>query len=106
MSGPTLTFLLKEVVEATGGVLIFGAPEIIFYGISTDSRLVNKGNLFIALKGEKYDGHDFVQKALGLGVAGVLIHDENKINLGELNKNVAVIKVSDTLMALGDLANK
>ena len=104
MSEPAPTFLLKEVVEATGGVLIFGAPEIIFYGISTDSRLVNKGNLFIALKGEKYDGHDFVQKALGLGAAGVLVHDENKINLGQLNKNVAVIKVSDTLLALGDLA--
>lgn len=104
MSEPTLTFLLKEVLEATGGVLISGAPENIFYGISTDSRLINKGNLFIALKGEKYDGHDFVHKASELGAAGVLVHDEDKINLGQLNKNVAVIKVSDTLLALGDLA--
>src|SRR4030042_954902 len=92
MSGPTLTFLLKEVVEATGGVLIFGAPEIIFYGISTDSRLVNKGNLFIALKGEKYDGHDFVQKVLGLGAAGVVVHDEKKIlkNERKLNKPICL----------------
>src|SRR4030042_631628 len=104
MSDPAPTFLLKEVLEATGGVLISGAPENIFYGISTDSRGVNKGNLFIALKGEKYDGHDFVHKASELGAGGVLVHDENRINSRELSKNVAVIKVSDTLLALGDLA--
>jgi UDP-N-acetylmuramoyl-tripeptide--D-alanyl-D-alanine ligase len=104
MSRPEPTFLLKEVLEATNGVLISEVSENVFHGISTDSRLVNKGNLFIALKGDKYDGHDFAHKASELGAAALLVQDESKINVGQLSRNVAVIKVSDTLMALGDLA--
>jgi len=51
-------FLLHDVLKAATGDLIAGASEGTFYGISTDSRLVKEGNLFIALKGEKYNGHD------------------------------------------------
>jgi len=56
-------FSLENVLKATAGILVSGKPENTFYGISTDSRQVFKGNLFIALKGEKFDGHDFVRKA-------------------------------------------
>ena len=99
-------FSLEDVLKATSGTLISGAPENTFYGISTDSRQVYKGNLFIALKGEKFDGHDFVRKAIEQGAAGVLVHDEEKINQGLVDKTVAVIKVADTLLALGDLAHE
>ncbi len=63
MNNDSPVFSLKDVLKATTGTLISGAPENTFYGISTDSRQVFKGNLFIALKGEKFDGHDFIQKA-------------------------------------------
>ena len=98
-------FSLEEVLKATAGILISGAPKNTFRGISTDSRLVNKENLFIALKGEKFDGHNFVHTALDQGVSGVLVHDEAK-NLKGVDKNVALIKVADTLIALGDLAHE
>ncbi len=97
-------FSLEDVLKATAGILVSGKQENIFYGISTDSRLVSKGNLFIALKGEKFDGHDFVRKALDQGAAGVLAQDEAKINQALVDESVAVIKVADTLTALGDLA--
>ncbi len=99
-------FSLENVLKATAGILVSGKPENTFYGISTDSRQVFKGNLFIALKGEKFDGHDFVRKALEQGAAGVLVQDEAKINQTPVDKTVAVIKVADTLLALGDLAHE
>jgi len=99
-------FLLEDVLKSTAGILVSGKPENTFCGISTDSRLVNKGNLFIALKGEKFDGHDFMQTALKRGAAGVLAQDEVKINQALVDKAGTVIKVADTLLALGDLAHE
>jgi len=98
-------FLLDDVLKATTGNLVTGAPEKTFYGISTDSRLVKKGNLFIALKGEKFDGHDFVNQALQQGAAGIIVHDA-KVSKDLTDKNATVIKVVDTLIALGDLAHE
>lgn len=99
-------FSLEDVLKATAGILVSGKLENTLYGISTDSRLVNKGNLFIALKGEKFDGHDFVQKALDHGAAGILVQDEEKINQVLVDNAIAVIKVANTLTALGDLAHE
>ncbi len=85
--------------------MIAGASEGTFYGISTDSRLVKEGNLFIALKGEKYNGHDFIKQAMQRGAAGIIVSDP-KVGENLTDKGVAVIKVSDTLIALGDLAHE
>ena len=98
-------FLLEDVLKATAGNLIAGTSEKTFYGISTDSRLVKKGNLFVALKGEKFDGHDFIKQALQQGAAGIMVSNaESSKNLTD--KSVAVIKVADTLIAFGDLAQE
>lgn len=105
MNGDSPIFLLKEALKAIGGTIISGALENTFYGISTDSRLVNKGDLFVALKGEKFDGHNFVQTALDKGAAGVLVHNDHNIKQIIMDKTVTVIKVVDTLTALGDLAH-
>ena len=99
-------FSLENVLRVTAGILVSGKPENTFYGISTDSRQVFKGNLFIALKGEKFDGHDFMRTALKQGAAGVLVQNEAKINQALVDKDVSVIKVADTLLALGDLAHE
>jgi UDP-N-acetylmuramoyl-tripeptide--D-alanyl-D-alanine ligase len=106
ISNDSPIFSLEDVLKATAGILVSGKEENTFYGISTDSRLVSKGNLFIALKGEKFDGHDFVRIAMKQGAAGVLAHDEARINQAPDNKAVAVIKVADTLTALGNLAHE
>ncbi len=98
-------FSLEDVLKATAGDLVAGAKEKIFYGISTDSRLVKKGNLFIALKGEKFDGHVFVNEAVEQGAAGIIVNDA-KVSKDLTNKKVTVIKVADTLVALGDLARE
>ncbi|MGQ9693269.1 MAG: UDP-N-acetylmuramoyl-tripeptide--D-alanyl-D-alanine ligase [Thermodesulfobacteriota bacterium] len=75
-------------------------------GVSTDSRTVEEGNLFIPLKGEKFDGHDFIEEALNKGAAGSLCAEGR--GQGWLGKKIDkkfLLVVRDTLHALGDLAH-
>ncbi len=97
-------FTATQVLKATGGVLLAGDQGATFYGITTDSRQVQGGNLFVALQGEKYDGHDFVGLAVEQGAAGCLVQNETEFKISPQAKKVTVIKVADTLQALGDLA--
>ncbi|MEJ2306278.1 MAG: Mur ligase domain-containing protein, partial [candidate division WOR-3 bacterium] len=66
-------------------------------GVSVDSRTIKKGEMFFALKGENFDGHDFVQDALNKGAVGVMVSQEQQIDQPQ-------IVVGDTLQALGQLA--
>jgi UDP-N-acetylmuramyl-tripeptide synthetase/UDP-N-acetylmuramoyl-tripeptide--D-alanyl-D-alanine ligase len=98
-------FSLAEVSAATGGRLMAGQKKNKVYGISTDTRHIRRGNLFIAISGENFDGHDFVQKAVENGAGGVMVADVGRINLEKAGACAAVIQVDDTLRALGDLAH-
>ena len=91
---------IKEIIEATGGTLAAGNPEMIVDGISTDSRKVGPGCLFIPLKGENFDGHDFISSAFANGAAAALTHKEVSDCPGKV-----VIRVSDTIKALHDIAS-
>lgn len=71
-------------------------------GISTDTRNIKKGEIFIALKGERFDGHRFVRQAYEKGAAGVIVSKDLK----GLPEDLCVINVKDTLKALGDIAKK
>ncbi len=96
---------LKEVLEATAGNLLQGEEGMSFKGVSTDSRTIQEGELFIALRGERFDGHHFAIDALEKRAGGILIMEE-KIRDIRWNgyRRKAVISVKDTLKALGDLA--
>jgi UDP-N-acetylmuramoyl-tripeptide--D-alanyl-D-alanine ligase len=96
---------IEEVLKATRGKLLQGEGNTSFQGISTDSRTVTEGELFIALKGSRFDGHHYVLEALEKKVGGVVI-EEDKV--GDIRWNgyraKAVIAVKDTLFALGNIA--
>jgi UDP-N-acetylmuramoyl-tripeptide--D-alanyl-D-alanine ligase len=103
------TFTIPEILAATGGSLVQGGTWDTFCGVSTDSRTCQTGELFIPLSGERYDGHDFIPKALLRGARAVLV--ENRIFVGTGVKpappappEITVIAVRDALAALGDLA--
>jgi UDP-N-acetylmuramoyl-tripeptide--D-alanyl-D-alanine ligase len=87
-----------EIVKATRGSLISGSPETSFTAISTDSRTVRDGDLFVALGGEHFDGHVFIAEALSKGATGAVVMKEGFRGKG------TVISVEDTLAALGDIA--
>lgn len=99
-------FLTEEVVKAVKGILVNGDMGIPFKGICTDTRILEPGYLFWALKGKTYDGHSFWKTALEKGAKGlVLSYFPKDLKLEELPKSISVILVKDTLKALGDLAN-
>ena len=97
---------LEEVLKATGGKLLQGERNTFFQGISTDSRTLSEGELFIALKGDRFDGHHFTVEVLEKKAGGVVIEEDR---VGDIRWNGyrsrAVIAVKDTLFALGDLAH-
>jgi UDP-N-acetylmuramoyl-tripeptide--D-alanyl-D-alanine ligase len=90
---------IKDILKATNGGLVKGNPDSRVTGISTDTRTLNKDDLFIALIGDKFDGHNFVGQAVSRE-ASVLVVSRD---VGEIPvKNL--ILVDDTLKALGDIA--
>ena len=87
-------FDLQEILAATGGSCR-SLQNVEFTGINTDSRTIKSGELFVALSGENFDGHNYCAKALALGAAGVLVsHD-----VEGLPQDAVVIKTDDTLKA-------
>jgi len=86
------------VAHATGGRLVAGAADRPFSGVSTDTRTLQAGALFLALRGERFDGHAFISDARRLGAAGLLL-DQAPKDL-EPTADLAVIVVPDTLEAL------
>ena len=69
--------------------------------ISTDSRTIKLGELFVALRGENFDGHNFVESVAKTGGAGAIVDLNWK---GEIPANFAIIRVEDTLRAYQNLA--
>lgn len=90
---------ISEIMEATQGKLQGGDSSVLVGDISTDSRKINPGSLFIALKGERFDGNDFLTEAFANGAVAVMTDREAADFPGRI-----VIKVEDTLKALHDLA--
>ncbi|MBW2544573.1 MAG: UDP-N-acetylmuramoyl-tripeptide--D-alanyl-D-alanine ligase, partial [Deltaproteobacteria bacterium] len=103
MKSPVLK--TEEIIAATGGTLVRGNPAGAFEGLSTDSRAVIKGNFFIPLTGERFEGHDFIPDAVKNGASGLLIQRRAEGIQESVPGDVSVVLVDDTLRALGDIAN-
>ncbi len=99
-------FSLAEVLAATGGALVRegrsegrGAPLPSVVGVSTDTRFTAAGQAFIALMGDRFDGHDHLESAARAGATILLVSKEARVLPGP-----AIVRVDDTVRALGDLA--
>lgn len=93
-----LIWTVERVVEATGAELV-GEAAGPLSEISTDSRTIRPGALFVALRGERFDGHDFLDRAWTAGAGAALVERQVTPPVGR-----AVLRVDDTLRAYGDLA--
>lgn len=76
--------------------------DVTFASVTTDSRNIAKGALFVALRGDKFDGHDFVAQALRSGAVAAMV--EEGANFSEDIGKGSLLHVSNTRRALGDLA--
>lgn len=94
---------LEEIIKAVDGEILIKNNEGLFNRISTDTRKIEKDNLFIALKGGNFNGNDYAIHAFEKGAAIVMI-DELKFKFEEYDNIGTIIKVKDTKSALSDLA--
>jgi len=98
---------VSQILLATNGELLNGLPQRVINDISIDTRTLKPGDLFIPIKGDHYDGHQFLKCALEKGACGFLTQRWDKAlkNIfGELKEETIVIRVEDGLKALQDLA--
>ena len=98
------TIRLEDVLGATGGRLQGPAPTASssITGASVDSRRISPGSIFVALSGERADGHAFIADALRAGASAVLV--ERPVHLPADLRDAPQVVVTDALRALQDLA--
>jgi UDP-N-acetylmuramoyl-tripeptide--D-alanyl-D-alanine ligase len=93
-------YTAAEIAKAVSGELVQGSPETVFDCVSTDTRQIKDGDLFIALIGEKFDAHDFADQAVDSKAGGLVVSKRVDIDAW----NGPIILVRDTLQAFQDLA--
>ena len=96
---------IQEIVECTEGKLIIGDKTKTCKNYSKDTRTIKKGDTYIGIKGEKYDGNLCWKEAFEKGAEAVIINEiELKQEDIEKYKDRAIIQVKDTIKALGKMA--
>jgi UDP-N-acetylmuramoyl-tripeptide--D-alanyl-D-alanine ligase len=92
---------VSRVVDACDGAFARGDRDAVFSSVSSDSRALSPGALFVAVPGERFDGHDFIAGAVAAGARGVLIARGRSL---AVPAGVTIVEVDDTVAALGQLA--
>lgn len=100
-------FTVKDILKATKGRLLSSAKqeEDMLTGVSTDTRRLKGGELFVAIKGERFDGHNFVLDAVSRGAGGILVQEGCITNSNFKIPDISFISVLDSIKALGSIAN-
>ena len=93
---------LSQIAQFAGGSLSPGHGDLVVNKVSTDSRTLKPGELFVALRGENFDAHNFVEAVAKTGAAGAIV--EANWN-GQVPENFALVRAEDTLQAYQQLAS-
>src|SRR3989344_6430407 len=95
---------IREILTAVQGRWTGTAPAAAsrVSGVSTDTRTVEKGDVFFALKGHRFDGHDYLKDAAQKGARCLVVSETP--DLAKFKEPPGLIRVADTLTAYGDLA--
>src|SRR5215207_4655540 len=91
---------LATIAGWAGGRLVAGNPGVLIPRVCTDTRALQPGDLFVAISGENFDGHDFVTTAGNIGAAAALVH---RAPMG-VPPQLGIIEVPDTIAALQKLS--
>jgi UDP-N-acetylmuramoyl-tripeptide--D-alanyl-D-alanine ligase len=98
---PMNPLALGQIAKFAGGSLSSGDETTLIDKVSTDSRTIKRGELFVALRGENFDGHNFVETVATTGAAGAIVDSNWK---GKVPQNFALMRAKDTLVAYQQLA--
>lgn len=97
-----MNWTIADWIEAVGGELMSGDADTRIAGVSTDSRTLEAGQLFVALHGPNFDGHNYLEQAVEKGAVAAIVSNPEAAE--KVRKSTAVVKVDETLKALGRLA--
>ena len=98
--------IVEDIVKCTDADLLIGDKKTICKTFSKDTRTIKKGDIYIGIKGESFDGNIFWEKALENGASGVIVQDiEFSKEILNKYKDKIIIKVSDTLKAIYKMAS-
>src|SRR2546423_2691634 len=92
---------LAQIAEFAGGTIENGNRDATVSRVSTDSRTLQAGDLFVPLRGENFDGHKFIQQAAERGAVGAIVEENWN---GEAPRDFALIRIADTLVGYQTLA--
>lgn len=93
--------LLKDILYKAGLIEVVGSTNITISAISFDSRKIEKGSLFVAVKGTLSDGHKYIDETISKGAIAILCEEFPK----QINEKITYIKVKDTTVSLGIIAS-
>lgn len=93
---------IGEIVKATRGKLLCGNDKLQIHAVSTNSKEVEEGTLFVPIVGERVDAHTFIPSVIEASATAIII--SKQIDLSNVKENQAIIQVEDTKEALQDLA--
>ncbi len=102
-----MNWCVKDILTATGGRYLYGGADQCFHGVGIDSRTVDAAALFVAIRGDRHDAHEFIPQVVERGVRGLVVEAQPRASMqhGEWKaKGVACVSVADTTRALGGLA--
>jgi UDP-N-acetylmuramyl pentapeptide synthase len=71
-----MRWTIDQIIEATSGRLISGPPDSTYMGVGIDSRSISGDFLFVAIRGEKHDGHTFIDQVVRSGVKGLVVAED------------------------------
>ena len=92
---------LRQIAEFGGAEILRGNGETRISRVSTDSRTIKPGELFVALRGENFDAHNFLEQVAKAGATGAMVSEKPPSNLPG---NFAILRATDTLVAYQNLA--
>lgn len=92
---------LKFIADACDGELLSGSPKTLVRRVCTDSRQLQANDLFVALEGERFDGHDFLPDVFKNGACAAIV---NRVKVPRGSEECAIITVANSRQALGKLA--
>lgn len=95
---------VNKILEICDGELLSGYREIEVKSYSKDSRNINTGDMYIAIKGERVNGNDYIESAFENGAIGCITDDEIDNKVVEKFSDKIVIKVDDTIKAIQKIA--
>ncbi len=102
-----IPWTVEDVLAATGGRLTSGDRSCFFEGVSIDSRTLAVNDLFVAIRGQNHDGHQFIENVIAKGCRGIVVDKVEAIRLSlpvDIRRNGMCVAVDNTTQALADLA--